>query len=55
MNKYTLFFTWQSDRMDVKRMIDQKLRDIKAELEKIDICLILDQDTRGRLGIVAGS
>lgn len=50
MNKYTLFFTWQSDRMDVKRMIDQKLRDIKAELEKIDICLILDQDTRGRLG-----
>lgn len=50
MNKYTLFFTWQSDRMDVKRMIDNKLRDIKGELEKMDICLILDQDTRNRLG-----
>lgn len=36
--------------MDVKKMIDKKLREIKADLEKEDICLILDQDTRNRVG-----
>ena len=50
MEKYTLFFSWQSDKPEARKIIKEKLRDVKSELEKADVCLIIDQDTRDRVG-----
>ena len=47
---YTIFFSWQSSRPDVKKAIMKSLRTVVKELsgEGFDICL--DQDTWDRVG-----
>lgn len=50
MNKYTLFYSWQSDRKDTNNLIRNALKLSKSELEKQDIDLVIDQDTRERTG-----
>ena len=47
---YTIFFSWQSSRPNVKKAIMKYLRTVVKELsgEGFDICL--DQDTWDRVG-----
>lgn len=49
-NTYTLFYSWQSDRKDIKSIISKALDRAKKELKEKDILLVLDQDTRKRTG-----
>lgn len=49
-NTYTLFFSWQSDRKDIKSIISKALARAKKELKEKDILLVIDQDTRNRTG-----
>lgn len=50
MKEYRLFFSWQSDRKDTKKIIRKALDKAKKELESQDIELYIDQDTRDRVG-----
>lgn len=50
IREYTLFFSWQNDKRGVKKIIRNALNKAKAELQKEDIKLLLDEDTRGRVG-----
>lgn len=50
MKQYTIFFSWQNDRKGVKKIIMNALNKAKASLAKEGIELILDEDTRGRVG-----
>lgn len=50
MKQYRLFFSWQSDRKDTKRIIKVALKTAKANLLKEGIELIVDEDTRERVG-----
>ena len=49
-NTFRVFFSWQSDRTDVKKAIQRELDTIAKKLEKEDINLIIDHDTRDRVG-----
>ena len=49
-NTFRVFFSWQSDRIDVKKAIQRELDTIAKKLEKEDINLIIDHDTRDRVG-----
>lgn len=50
MMEYTLFFSWQNDKKGVKKIIRNALNNAKTVLQKENIRLILDEDTRGRVG-----
>ena len=50
MMEYTLFFSWQNDKKGVKKIIRNALSNAKTALQKENIRLILDEDTRGRVG-----
>lgn len=47
---YTIFFSWQSTRPDVKKAIMKMLSGVVKELSKDGIDLCLDQDTWNRVG-----
>lgn len=47
---YTIFFSWQSTRPDVKKAIMKMLSGVVKELSKEGIDLCLDQDTWNRVG-----
>lgn len=49
-NTFRVFFSWQSDRTDVKKAIQRKLDTVAKKLKKEDINLIIDHDTRDRVG-----
>ena len=49
-NTFRIFFSWQSDRTDVKKAIQRKLDTVAKKLKKEDINLIIDHDTRDRVG-----
>lgn len=50
MMQYRLFFSWQNDRKDTKKVIFKVLRAVEEKLRKEDIELFIDQDTRERVG-----
>ena len=50
MEKVSLFFSWQSDRKDIRKAIFAELKNVKEQLAQDGIELIVDQDTRGRKG-----
>lgn len=50
MEKVSLFFSWQSDRKDIRKAIFTELKNVKEQLAQDGIELIVDQDTRGRKG-----
>ena len=52
MKKYTLFYSWQTDRGDTKRIINNTLKKVHDSLEEEGIDLYIDQDTRDRIGTV---
>ena len=49
-NTFRVFFSWQSDRTDVKKAIQRELDTVATKLKKEDINLIIDHDTRDRVG-----
>ena len=49
-NTYTLFYSWQSDRRDIHSIISKAINRAKKELEKKNVLLKIDQDTRDRTG-----
>ena len=49
-NTFRIFFSWQSDRTDVKKAIHRELDTVAKKLKKEDINLIIDHDTRDRVG-----
>ena len=49
-NKYTLFYSWQSDRKDIKSILSKALARAKKKLEERNIFLEIDQDTKNRTG-----
>ena len=49
-NTFRVFFSWQSDRTDVKKAIQRELDTVAKKLKKEDINLIIDHDTRDRVG-----
>ena len=50
MEQYRLFFSWQSDRKDTKKIIKAALKTAKNKLFKDGIDLLVDEDTRERVG-----
>ena len=50
MKQYTLFFSWQNDKIDVKDTIKKALKSAQKDLLTEGIYLILDEDTRNRTG-----
>ena len=50
MKHFKLFFSWQSDRPDVRRIIRDAINDAVRLLEKEGIHVYVDQDTRDRIG-----
>lgn len=50
MKQYRLFFSWQNDRKDIKNIISASLRKVVDKFAAEGIELIIDQDTRGRVG-----
>lgn len=50
MEQYRLFFSWQSDRKDIKKIIKAALKTAKDKLLKDGIDLFVDEDTRERVG-----
>lgn len=50
MEEFILFYSWQSDNKDSKRIIDSALNKVKEELKEEGIVLRVDQDTRDREG-----
>lgn len=49
-NTFRVFFSWQSDRIDVKKAIQRELDAVAKELYKEGVNLIVDHDTRDRVG-----
>ena len=49
-NTFRIFFSWQSDRTDVKKAIQRELDTVAKKLKKEDINIIIDHDTRDRVG-----
>ena len=49
-NTFRVFFSWQSDRIEVKKAIHRELDTVAKKLKKEDINLIIDHDTRDRVG-----
>lgn len=50
MKTYRLFFSWQSDRGETKKIIFKVLYAISEELKREGIDLVIDHDTRERTG-----
>jgi len=50
LEKVSLFFSWQSDRKEIRSAIFAELRKVKKQLAQDGIELIVDQDTRERKG-----
>lgn len=50
MRKYILFYSWQADNQDVKRFIRKSIDTAINELKQKGIDILLDQDTRDRIG-----
>lgn len=48
--QYRLFFSWQNDRKDTKKVIFAALRKVEEALKKEGLELFIDQDTRERVG-----
>ena len=48
--QYRLFFSWQNDRKDTKKVINGALRKVEEQLKKEGLELLIDQDTRERVG-----
>lgn len=48
--QYRLFFSWQNDRKDTKKVINGALRKVAEQLKKEGLELLIDQDTRERVG-----
>jgi len=48
--QYRLFFSWQNDRKDTKKVIFAALRKVEESLKKEGLELFIDQDTRERVG-----
>lgn len=48
--QYTLFYSWQNDRKDTKTIITAALNKVKKSLAVDGVELIIDQDTRNRIG-----
>lgn len=46
-----LFFSWQSDKAESKKIIQTELKKVSKRLVADDVVLIVDQDTRDRIGI----
>ena len=51
MKQYRLFFSWQNDRTEFKTIISSALKKIAKNLVRENIELVIDQDTRDRIGI----
>lgn len=51
MKQYRLFFSWQNDKVEVKTIISSALKKIAKKLADEDIELVIDQDTRDRIGV----
>lgn len=49
-NVYTIFYSWQSDKPEVKKAIFRELQNVKESLAIEGIELIVEQDTGGRVG-----
>ena len=49
-NTFRIFFSWQSDRTDVKKAIQRELDTVAKKLKKEEINLMIDHDTRDRVG-----
>lgn len=49
-NAYTIFYSWQSDKPDVKKAIFKELKNVKDILANDGIELTIEQDTSGRIG-----
>lgn len=50
MKNYSLFYSWQSDKQEAKNIITKVLKRAQAQLLEESIELIIDQDTRERIG-----
>ena len=50
MKTYSLFFSWQSDKPEAKRIISRALKDVQKQLASEGVELTVDQDTRERIG-----
>ncbi len=48
--KIRIFFSWQSDKGESKKTIQTELKNVKKRLVADGIVLIVDQDTRDRIG-----
>ena len=48
--QYRLFFSWQNDLKDTKKVINGALRKVAEQLKKEGLELFIDQDTRERVG-----
>ena len=51
MKQYRLFFSWQNDRTEFKTIISSALKKVAKNLARENIELVIDQDTRDRIGI----
>lgn len=51
MTQYRLFFSWQNDRTEIKAVISSALKKVADKFAKENIELVIDQDTRGRVGV----
>lgn len=51
MTQYRLFFSWQNDRTEIKAVISSALKKVADKFAKENVELIIDQDTRGRVGV----
>lgn len=49
-NTFRVFFSWQSDKIDIKKDIHRELDAVAKKLQKEGINLIIDHDTRDRIG-----
>ena len=49
-NTFRVFFSWQSDRIEVKKAIHRELDVVAKKLYKEGVNLIVDHDTRDRVG-----
>ena len=50
MKQYRLFFSWQNDKKDIRKVISSALEKAVQKFALEGIELIIDQDTRGRVG-----
>lgn len=49
-NTFRVFFSWQSDKIGIKKDIHRELDAVAKKLQKDGINLIIDHDTRDRIG-----